>query len=69
MVDYVEELFQTFLETTKEQVEAAKFELKEMTPLPMNSVLDKQPVEEAVQKRAERRNMTVHNIPATAEGI
>ena len=36
-----------------------------MAPAPMNSMLDKQPREEAIEKRAKRMKMTVEDVPPT----
>lgn len=67
-VDYVEELFQFFLGLSKEQLQGAVQELKEMTPEPMNSMLvDKQPREEAIRKRAERLSMVTRDVPPTTD--
>lgn len=67
-VDYVEELFQFFLGLSKEQLQGVVQNLKEMTPEPMNSMLvDKQPREEAIRKRAERLSMVTRDVPPTAD--
>jgi len=55
-VDYVEEIYQTYLQSTKEELSAAAITLQEMTPAPTNSMLEKQPREEAIDKRAEDEN-------------
>lgn len=65
--DYVEEIFQTFLMATPEQLAAATQELNEMTPAPMNTMLEKQPVAEAIEKRRRRRAMIV-DVPPTTPG-
>ena len=63
LVDYVEELFQFFLGLSKEQLQGAVQELKEMTPEPMNSMLvDKQPREEAI-----RLSMVTRDGPPTTD--
>ena len=68
LVDYVEELFQFFLGLSKEQLQGAVQDLKVMTPEPMNSMLvDKQPREEAIRKRAERLSMVTRDVPPTAD--
>ena len=68
LVDYVEELFQFFLGLGKEQLQGAVQDLKVMTPEPMNSMLvDKQPREEAVKKRAERLSMVTRDVPPTTD--
>ena len=67
--DYVEEIFQTYLQSSKEELTDAIQKLKEMTPAPMNSMLDKQPREDALQKRSERSSMLVSDVPPTTPGI
>ena len=66
LAGYVEEIYQTYLESTKEELSAAALKLKEMAPAPMNSMLDKQPREEAIEKRAKRMKMTVEDVPPTS---
>ncbi|XP_029210526.2 uncharacterized protein LOC114974462 [Acropora millepora] len=65
--DYVEELYQFYLSTSKEELAIAVDELKEMTPQPMVSMFDKQPKEAAVQKRSERKRMVTKEVPPTVE--
>ena len=64
--DYVEEIFQTFLMATPEQLAAATQELNEMTSAP-NTMLEKQPVAEAIEKRRRRRAIIV-DVPPTTPG-
>ena len=66
---YVEEIFETFMEASKNQLKQAAQELKEKTPPPMNTMLQKQPKEEALQKKAARSNMVTENVPPTTPGI
>ena len=47
--------------------EAAK-ELKDMTPAPMNTMLEKQPRDEAIKKVNNRKKMTVVDVPPTNPG-
>ena len=54
---------------SKEEVQEARAELREMTPRPMNFILNKQPVAEAIQKRTQRRSMEVPNVLATSSGM
>ena len=68
LTDYVGELYDCFLESTKEEIRGAREDLEEMTPRPMNSILDKQPVVEAVRKRTERKSMIVQEVPSTMTG-
>ncbi|XP_074610558.1 uncharacterized protein LOC141864626 [Acropora palmata] len=65
--DYVEELYQFYLSTSKEELAIAVDELKQMTPQPMVSMFDKQPKEAAVQKRSERKRMVTKEVPPTVE--
>jgi hypothetical protein len=67
--DYVEEMYQTFLGSTKEELTSARMKLKEMTPAPMNTMLEKQTKEEALQKRAKRKSIVVVDVPPTTSGI
>ena len=53
----------------KEDVQEARAELREMTPSPMNSILEKQPVAEAIQKRTQRRSMVVPDVLASTSGM
>ena len=66
LAGYVEEIYQTYLESTKKELDAAALQLKEMAPAPMNSMLDKQPREEAIEKRARRMKMTVEDVAPTS---
>ena len=66
---YVEEIFETFMEASKDQLKQAAQELKEKTPPPMNTMLQKQPREEALQKKAARSKMVTENVPPTTPGI
>lgn len=63
--DYVEEIFQTYLSSTKDKLSDAAGKLKEMTPAPMNTMLDKQPREEAIQKKVKRAKMVVEDVSLT----
>ncbi|KAJ7386145.1 hypothetical protein OS493_012491 [Desmophyllum pertusum] len=64
--DYVEEIFQTTMGAIKEKkLDAAIHELKNMTPAPMNTMLEKQPRQEVLQKRDERRRMSCNDVPPT----
>jgi predicted Zn-dependent peptidase len=67
--DYVEEIFQTFLNVTKDDLKKAAKQLKENTPPAMNMMLNKQSKAEAVKKRDERKKIVVKNVPPTTPGI
>jgi len=66
LAGYVEEIYQTYLESTKKELDAAAMQLKEMAPALMNLMLDKQPREEAIEKRARRMKMTVEDVAPTS---
>ena len=68
--DYVEDIYQTFVETMQNdtELEKAQKELKEMTPAAMNTMLEKQPRTEAIDKRKARKSMTVADVPPTNPG-
>ena len=48
---YVEDIFQTFLNASKEELVNAATELKDKTPPPMNVIVEKQSRVEALKKR------------------
>ena len=54
LAGYVEEIYQTYLESTKRELNAAAMQLKEMAPAPMNSMLHKQPRAEAIENDSGR---------------
>ena len=64
----MEEIFQTYLKTTKDDLDDGASRLKRMTPAPMNSMLEKQPRGEAIEKREKRKSMVVADIPPTTPG-
>lgn len=63
--EYVEDIFQTFLHASKDNLKKAAKALKEKTPAAMNTMLEKQPRAEALKKREDRKKMVVKNIPPT----
>lgn len=65
-LDYVEEIYQQMINTSKEELGSACRELLKMVPPPMNTMLVKQSREEAVQKLTQRRQMVVVDVPPTA---
>ena len=66
--DYVEEIFQTFLNASKEEMVNATAKLSEKTPSPMNTMLEKQSRDEAIKKKEERSQMVVKDVPPTTPG-
>lgn len=70
ILGYVQEIYETFLDAQKEGNLKKEYEkLKKMTPEPMNAMLNKQPRDEAIKKRKERRAMVVKDVPPTATGV
>lgn len=66
-VDYVEEIYETFINAAKEKtLKPALTELDDMSPAPMNSMLNKESREEAILKRNQRKRMVVVDVLSTA---
>lgn len=63
--DYVEDIYQTFINASKDELHEAATKLKDSIPAPMNTMFEKQPREEALQKRAERSKMVTRDVPPT----
>lgn len=57
------------METSQNDLTEAASKLREKTPDPMNAMLQKQPRQEAVQKRADRKRMVVKDVPPTTPGV
>ena len=68
VVAYVQEIYETFLTATKKDIKDAAQKLSEMTPEPMNSMLDKQSKADAIAKTPERSKMVIQDIPSTTPG-
>ena len=64
----MEDIFQTYLDASKDALKKAAKALKEKTPAAMNTMLNKQSRAEAVRKREERKKIVVKNIPSTIPG-
>ena len=67
-LDYVAEIYKLFLESGKDTLASAFQALSNITPSPMDTMLEKQPRDEAIVKMKQRREFIVKDIPATAEG-
>ena len=61
-------MFQTFLSATKDDLKKASISLKQSTPVAMNTMFAKQPKEQAIKKREERKKMVVKGVPPTTPG-
>lgn len=65
----MEDVYQTYLAAQeKDQLKTAMQELSAMNPQPMNTMLEKQSVEEAIAKRTQRKGMTVEDVPPIVPG-
>lgn len=63
--DYVEEIFQTFLSASSDDLKRAIATLKELSPLPMNSMLQRESKTDAVKKKTDRSKRVVEDVPPT----
>ena len=68
-IDYVEDIYQTLLEAhEKDLLEAVIKELAEITPTPMNTMVEKQTKEDAHAKKKRLESMVNVNVPPTTPG-
>ena len=65
----MEEIFQTYLTATNDDLNGAAGKLKEMTPSPMNTMLEKETKSDAIKKKQERSKKVVEDVPPTTRGI
>ncbi|XP_020624355.1 uncharacterized protein LOC110061837, partial [Orbicella faveolata] len=63
--DYVEEIFQTFLSASNDDLKGAAAKLKQITPLPMNSMLERESKTDAIKKKTDRSKKVVEDVPPT----
>lgn len=63
----MENIYATFLEAVKDgdKLKAAAKELQEMTPSPMNTMLEKESKQTALERKAKREMLTVDHVPPT----
>ncbi len=66
--DYVDDIFETFVQSTEDNREHAAEALAEITPSPMDTMLEKQSKDEAIIKRNQRKQMVIEDVPATETG-
>ena len=68
---YVHEVWETLLGAMKKKdiLENEKKMIKEITPAPMNTMLAKEPRDEAIKKCEERKKMITKDVPPTAGKI
>ena len=66
---YVKDIYQVMLCAIQSgKLKSARNDLKEMTPLPMNTMLVKQSKSEAILKKVQRKGMTIVDVPPTNPG-
>ena len=59
-------MFQTYISSSEDELQQAARKLRNMTPAPINTMLQKQPREEAVAKKIKRSKMVVTDVPPTS---
>ena len=64
----MEELFQAFLTASSDDLKGAATKLKELTPLPMNSMLERESKTDALKKKTDRSKKVVEDVPPTTPG-
>jgi len=68
-LDYVEDVYQTMLHSINgNKLKETVQELKDMTPASMNTMLEKEPKQQAIEKQQRRKTMTVLDVPPTTPG-
>ena len=55
-----------YLSSSKDELQQAAMKLRNMTPAPINTMLQKQPREEAIAKKINRSKMVVADVPPTS---
>ena len=67
--DCVDEMYETIVDAILgKKVEKKMEEIKNETPAPLNTMLEKQPRSDAIQKKKIREGMLIHNVPPTNPG-
>ena len=64
----MEEIFETFMTASKDELVNAAAKLSEKTPAPMNTMQKKQPRDEEMKKKEKRSQMVVKDVPPTTRG-
>lgn len=69
MLDYVDEIYQTYVRASQNgSLKIAYEQLNKMAPAPMNTMLEKERREIAVMKRNARKTIVVEDMPPTTPG-
>lgn len=64
----MEEIFQTFLSASNDDLKGAAAKLKQITPLPMNSMLERESKTDAIKKKTDRSKKVVEDVPPATPG-
>ena len=64
----MEEIFKTFLSASGDDLKGTAAKLKELTPLPMTSMLERESKTDAVKKKTDRSKKVVEDVPPTTPG-
>lgn len=67
-LDYVDELYKLFLKCGEDTLNKANKELVDMSPAPMDNMLEKQPRTEALKNKEIRKGLVAKDVPPTAPG-
>ena len=68
LLDYVDEIYTTFLNSGGETLKHAYKALVDMTPARMNTMLEKQSRDDAIAKMQQRKGTVTVDVPPTAPG-
>lgn len=63
------EIYETMVETPRADLKAVREELEEAVPAPMNTMLEQQTREDAIQKHRQRKQLANEIVPPTCTGI
>lgn len=67
--DYVAEIYQAMVTTSRQDLEQVANDLKEIVPGAMHTMLEKKTKEEAIKKHLERKQKETVICPPTCSGI
>ena len=65
---YIGEMFTVLVESADVTLKNVAKTLKDLTPAPMNRMLERMPKEQAVKKHKERKQKNTIDVPATSTG-
>lgn len=65
IAEYVREIFQTIQSLSESQLSDEAKKIKDMTPAPMNTMLEKQPRDEAVKHWRDRKSIVAIDVQGT----